>query len=63
MRRFYSDSYWVESYSVACQGWLKTSFLRLVGNDVKVLLITPFSPPKILTCMRVYTVVGILCEQ
>jgi len=34
MWRFYSNSgsYCVESYSLVCQGWPKTSFLQLVGN-------------------------------
>ena len=62
MWRFYSDSgsYWVEFYSVECQGWLKTSFLQLVGNmtsvQVDVLLRTPFSLPKKSTYVQVYTV-------
>ena len=62
MWRFYSDagSYWVESYSVVCRGWPKTSFLQLVGNTrrvwVEVLLRTPFSLPKKSTYTRVHTV-------
>jgi len=52
MWQFCSDSgsYWVESYCVVCQGWLKTSFLQLVENmthvQVEVLLGTPLSLPK-----------------
>ncbi|KAK2158481.1 hypothetical protein LSH36_169g04021 [Paralvinella palmiformis] len=29
-----SDSFWVESYNVVCQGWLKASFLQLVVNKI-----------------------------
>jgi len=70
MWRFYSDSgsYWVESYSVVCQGWLKTSFIQVVGNMVPIwcpykLLGTPFSLPKKSTYMRVYMIPITSCKD